>query len=68
MNPVRLAHAHLVRQGLLEPAAEPVGDAACWLCGLPTEGRGFPKKGIITSAFTAGTDARAPTSESLCED
>lgn len=39
----------------------------CWLCGGPTEGRGWPHKLAIPETFTNHTLAVVPFSDTVCE-
>lgn len=41
-------------------------DEQCWLCGGDTQGLGHRLKDVITSSFTDGNLAKAPTSQTIC--
>lgn len=42
-------------------------DAVCWLCGLDTDGRGWPRAQAISETFTNTTLAEAPASRTVCQ-
>lgn len=41
--------------------------AECWLCGGPTEGKGWPWRTAISPTFTNHTLAAAPWSDTVCQ-
>ncbi len=48
------------------PPNGPADDPACWLCGGPTDGIGWPRHTAFSSTFTNWTLAKCPDSGAVC--
>lgn len=70
-SPTQFA-ASVIGVELSDPPADRKGnvafgnDASCWLCGGPTDGKGWPQEAAISPTFTQNNLARTQDSGTVC--
>lgn len=71
MIPTRFAHACLGSPVWHPPSSSKRSpfhpDARCWLCGGETGGVGWPRRDVLSSAFTNHPLAPVPASHTICQ-